>query len=133
MGDMGKRLGDQWRVAGDFRGGEQACMGAGGADPQGRVGEGDAGQFGQPADIDQQRRRREPEIQCRQQALAAGDQFGSEGVACEPGDRLGDRPGSDVIKGGGFHAWLPAGSDRRLSIASLGAAARGRRRCREPG
>ena len=64
-------------------------------------------QVGQPPDVDEHRRRREPQLHQRQQRVAAGQQLGLVAVLDERGDGGVGRVGPDVVEGGGDHADAP--------------------------
>jgi hypothetical protein len=57
------------------------------------------------AQIDQEARRRQPEIQQRHQALAAGDRLGA-GIGRQQGHRLGEDGGGAIIEGRRLHRLL---------------------------
>ena len=58
--------------------------------------------------VDQRGRAREPEVQERHEALAAGQELGLPAVATEEGERLLHRPGRVVLEPGRLHATLIA-------------------------
>ena len=63
----------------------------------------DVRQVGQPADVDQHRRRRQPQLHQRQQRVAAGEQLGVVAVLGEQRDRVVGRVGPDVVEQRGNH------------------------------
>ena len=62
------------------------------------VGELDSLQFIDPPDIDQQRRRCQPQFQCRDQRMATGHELAAIGVLLQQGDSLGKRCGANVVE-----------------------------------
>ena len=68
-----------------------------GSDPD-AVADLDALQFVNAADIDKQRRRRQPQFQCRDQGMAAGNEFGAVGILLQEADGLGQRGCANVIE-----------------------------------
>ena len=58
----------------------------------------DSLQFVDAADIDEQRRRRQPQFQCRDQCMAAGNELGAVGILLQEADGLGQRGCANVIE-----------------------------------
>ena len=56
-----------------------------------------------PADVDQHRRRREPQLHERQQRHAAREELGVVTVLADQRDRLRRRSGTHVVERGGDH------------------------------
>jgi len=56
-----------------------------------------------PADVDEDGRRGEAELHERQERMPAGQQLGVVAVLGEERDGLVDRPGPDIVEGGGQH------------------------------
>ena len=73
------------------------------ADPQPAVLDRDPGELVQPVDVDQQRGRRQAEIQGRDKALAAGQQTRLVAVPRQQIENLIERCGPDVGKGCRLH------------------------------
>jgi hypothetical protein len=82
-------------------------MGGHGAYTQHAVCDGDAAQFGYPANVHQQRRGGQSQVQRRQQALAAGQQPRLAGVVGQQVRGLGDAAGTDVVERCGFQDAVP--------------------------
>ena len=79
-----------------------------GADGDVVAGVADVGEIAQAADVDQHRRRRQPQLHEREQRVAAGEQLGVVAVLTEQADRLVGRVGPLVVERGRDHAGLPA-------------------------
>src|ERR1700754_1440439 len=77
-------------------------------DPPGPVFAADAAQARNLAQVDEQRRRREPQLHQRDQRVSAGEQLGILATVHEHLDRLIQRPGDRVVEFGGDHAGAPA-------------------------
>ena len=85
------------------------------------------GEVVEATDVDEHRRRRQPQLHQRQQRVPAGEQLGVVAVLGQHRDRLVDRVGPGVGEGGGDHA-APrhlgrAGHHRGHDVVVAGAAA----------
>ncbi len=114
------------------------AMGRPGADDEVVVGLGDAVEAGHVAQVDEQGRLGEPELDQREEAVAAGQQLGLAFAVLEDPQRLVQVPRTDVVELAGNHragTLLPAhagamaahparmGTERLATIAGLGRAA----------
>ena len=61
------------------------------------------GEVGEPTDVDEHRRRRQPQLHQRQQRVAAGEELGVVAVLGEQRDRVVDGVGAGVVERGGDH------------------------------
>ncbi len=77
-------------------------------DPPAPVGALDARQPRHAAEVDEQRRRGEPQLHERQQRVAAGEDLGVLAALAEGGQRLVDRGGPDVVELRGDHDAPPS-------------------------
>ena len=67
----------------------------------------DIGELGEGADVDEHRRRGEPELHEGQQRVTAGEDLGFVAVLGERGERLVDRAGPHVVERGRDHCPPP--------------------------
>jgi hypothetical protein len=73
-----------------------------------RLADGDAFQRVEPADVDQFARRRQPQLQRRDQRVAAGDELVAVEVVLQQRDGLLERGRANVVERGGDHCGAPA-------------------------
>ena len=85
----------------------------------------DAGQLADPAQVHQQRRRRQPQLHQRQQRVAAGEELRVLAAVAQRAQRRVERLGSDVVELGAGSC--PTSLARRGRSGAGGSARRGRR------
>src|SRR5437763_15550212 len=93
-----------------------------GADGHLAAGLADVAQLDEPADVDEHRRRRQPQLHEREQRVAAGQQLGLVAVLAQELDRLLGRAGPYVVERRRDHPWLLPDRDRLVGAAPVDAA-----------
>ena len=102
MGHVRDRLGEKRRLPGDERGALELRVPRERADAKACVRAGNAGIRVEPVDVDQHRRCRQPHVERRHEALAAGEEPGIGSVRREELVDVCQRLGAHVGEGRGF-------------------------------
>ena len=82
------------------------------------------GEVGEPVDVDDDARMGEPEVQHRDQALAAGQDLRLIPVVMEVREGFVERAGGEIVESGRLH-WIAPQSSRHFGRASLAADLKG--------
>src|SRR5581483_3474222 len=106
VADLARRLGDEDALLRDHWVADEIGVPRQRSDRDGVSLVPDVAEVVEAADVDEQRRPREPHAQERDQRVAAGEELGV--LAAEKLDRLADRPRPRVVEGGRDHGPAPA-------------------------